>query len=227
MWCARIPNMRTFPKDSLHSGSPDLQVIADVLDAGGLVCMPHNAGYRLMADLTNQDAVIGLLQAKRRTKHAPSLIFLDSLEHIDLVADDFGPRSRSLAEAFWPGPVTMLVKPSSKLPKTVVKELSKANKHLGVRVPAETLIREVIALLGRPVVASSANRQKKNGQTSSGAVRQHFGRALDLFVEAGDLDRQAPKSTVVCLDNGQIEIKRPGAISLEQLTAALREDVAA
>lgn len=217
--------MVIIPRPELESNPARVAEVADVLKRGGLVCLPCGNRYRIVCDLLNDDAVTRLLQAKRRTAHKPSLVFVACAADLGDVADGVAPEIQELVDAFWPGLVTVLVRPNPELPRAVVKQLAKANRHLGVRVPGDPVVQEIVRMAGRPLLVSSANRQKKPGSESSSQVRQRFGNLIDVFVDAGEFAPTAP-STVVRLGRaGGFEVTRPGAISEETITervAALR-----
>jgi L-threonylcarbamoyladenylate synthase len=207
--------MKTIPIDELDD-SHHLEAIAKVLSAGGLVCLPCNSSYRIVADLTSEGAVTRLLQSKRRTRKAPSLVFVDDLAMLSRVTDQLDPVADKLAARLWPGPLTILVDAHPDLPEKVTKQLCKANGKLGVRVPDDSLLRQVIQKFGRPLLASSANKEKKAGAGSPAQVRKNFVSRIDLFVDAGDLPPSA-SSTVVDVSDGKVVITRPGAVSKEQI----------
>ncbi len=214
--------MRIVRDDAVGSQEELVQQVVDVLNDGGLVCLPCNGTYRILADLQSQDAVMRLLQTKRRVHKAPSLVFVDSVDRLDLVADEVDPETRAVAEALWPGPVTVLVSASRKLPRKVTKELTKANGKLGVRVPESDLAQQVVRAFGAPVLVSSANRGRKSGESSAAQVRQNLGRGIDLFVDAGDLE-PVPSSTVIELRSGDTNVVRAGAIPEELIRQVLVE----
>ena len=212
--------MKVISYDAVTADLAALSPLVTALDRGGLVCVPHTSGYRLLADLMNEDAVTHLLQAKRRMRHSPSLVFLDSAERFQDLAEDFGSNARQLADAFWPGPLTMLVRPNRQLPRKVIKVLTKANKHLGVRVPSSPLIRYLVSELKRPVVASSANRERRPGESSVAQVRRTFGQHISAMIDAGDLQKSAP-STVIQVNDDMLKLVRPGAINDEDIRSVL------
>jgi L-threonylcarbamoyladenylate synthase len=193
-----------------------LDEIASVLKGGGLVCLPCVRSYRILADLTNPAAVTRLLQSKSRTARKPSLVFVANHEMLARVVDDMGPLATSLAKAFWPGPLTLLLPAHSDLPRKVVKQLGRGDGRLGVRIPTNRLVREVVAAFGAPLLASSANKQKKSGAASPAQVRKNFTQRLDLFLDAGDLTPGLP-STVVDVDSLPPVVVRPGAIPEEAI----------
>jgi L-threonylcarbamoyladenylate synthase len=121
-----------------------------------------------------------------------------------------------MARALWPQPLTIRVKPQRKLPSKVLKQLGGAKSKIGVRVPADPLMREIVSRAGRPLLASSANRERKTGDHSPAQVRRNFGATVDLFVDRGDL-QPGPLSTVIDVKKGQLVVERAGAISEDTL----------
>jgi L-threonylcarbamoyladenylate synthase len=200
--------------------APDVvREIADVIAEGGLVCLPCGGSYRIVADLMDEDAVTRLLQAKRRTGRAPSLVFVADEAMLGAAAGEAPAVVRRLAATFWPGPLTVLLVPGPDVPPKVVKQLATREGRMGVRVPADRLVRAVVAALGRPVLVSSANREKKQGAGSPAQVRKNFVHHVDLFVDAGDLP-PAGSSTVVSVSGALPEIVRPGVIAADAVAAA-------
>lgn len=210
--------MKTIPVDTLQNDPQAMREVTSVLQHGGLVCLPCRGSYRIVADLLDEGAVSALLQAKRRTRKAPSLVFVDDRAMLGTVATDITALAERFADKLWPGPLTILFEPNPELPRKIVRQLSKANGKIGVRVPETPLAREVLRAAGRPLLVSSANKERKQGAGSAAQVRKNFGTRIDIFVDAGDLP-PAPSSTVVEIDGDTAVITRPGAISDADLAA--------
>jgi L-threonylcarbamoyladenylate synthase len=211
--------MKTIPIKEIEEHSEDrLAEICQALGHGELICLPCKGNYRLVADLMSEEAVSRLLQSKHRTHQAPSLVFLSDHSMLHQVTDSVDPVARQLASELWPGPLTILFSASPALPQKVVKQLSKANGRIGVRVPEDEIVKSIVKCYGRPLLVSSANREKKSGSYSPAQVRKNFMGQVLLFVDAGDL-RPESASTVVSVDAGQVTITRPGAISQEKLAS--------
>ena len=198
------------------------QRLAQILDDGGLVCLPCEGTYRILADLTNTGAVLGLMRSKQRTKKAPALVFIDERARLADLATELSPRADALARALWPKPLTIRVKLGDAIPRKVIKELGGKKAKVGVRIPADSLARQTAAALGRPLLVSSANRQKKAGEGSLAQVRKTFGARVDLLVDAGDLAKPG-SSTVIDIVDGSLSIERPGLISVEELDGVLAQ----
>jgi L-threonylcarbamoyladenylate synthase len=196
--------------------------VAKVLGEGGVVCVPCNGRYRLLADLTNVEAVLRLVQAKGRVRKAPALVFIDSEGQLSQVAEKVEKLSLRVARKFWPNPLTIRVKLSEELPTKVRKQLGGNKGKIGVRIPADPLVRAIIAEVGRPLLVSSANRERKSGESSPAQIRKNFSSSIDMFIERGDL-QPGPASTVIDVKDGEIVVERAGMVSEEQLAALAAE----
>lgn len=206
--------------DEATNSSDTLQQIVDVLDSGGVVCLPCNGKYRLMADLADEAAVMGVMQAKRRVSKAPSLVFVADEKMLDDVADDIDPKARQLIKSLWPGPLTIRFDARRDLPRDVRKILVKATGKVGVRIPDDDFCHQIVQKLGRPIYVSSANKENKHGETSPAQIRQNFFGRIGLFVDAGDLNA-GPSSTVVEVKNGDVKVVRDGHVPAEKITETL------
>ena len=198
--------------------------VVGILQRGGVVCLPCNGTYRLFADVENEEAVLRLLQTKRRVKKAPSLVFIDDISRLHRVTDHVDPVASTLAREFWPAPLTIRFSPTDDLPRDVVRELTKATGKIGVRIPQNPLSHRVVEAFGAPLFVSSANKGRKSGEMSAAQVRHNFGRSIDYFVDAGDLE-PAPSSTVIDVDKSDIDIVRSGAVdgdTIEEVAESAR-----
>ena len=212
--------MKIIKLDELADQPGSFKQIVHTLDGGGVVCLPCNGTYRLMADLTDEAAVMGVMQAKRRISKAPSLVFVADETMLEQVADDIDPEARKLMRALWPGPLTIRFDATRDLPRNVRKTLVNATGKVGVRVPDDDLAQRVVSAVGRPLFVSSANKENKHGETSPAQIRQNFFGRIGLFVDAGDLG-SGPTSTVVEVKGGKVKVMRPGHVDEDQITKVL------
>ena len=210
---ARMKNVKL--NDTTDRGALSREM-AQVLQQGGLVCVPCGGRYRILADVTNEEAVIDLLQSKGRIHKAPSLMFVDSESHLGTVAAAVHPLALKVARAFWPEPLTLLVVPHPDLPSVIAKQLAAAHGKIGVRVPSEPLVCDAIATLGRPLLVSSANKEKKHGETSPAQIRKNFVGRVALFIDKGDLAAE-PLSTIIEVVDDKVIVTREGAVSAEAI----------
>lgn len=194
--------------------------IARVLQGGGLACFPMRGAYRLAADASSEAAVERLMQSKRRAKHHPSLVLVADLAGAKGVVEGTGwSTTRRLAERLWPGPLTLVLPPSDLMSSKLKKALTRATGTVGVRVPDDPLTALVVRAFGGPLLLSSANLEQKPGASSAATVQQRFVRAVDVWVDAGDVT-PGPPSTVVAVRDGSWELVRDGAISREAIERA-------
>jgi L-threonylcarbamoyladenylate synthase len=201
--------------------------IAQVLADGGLACFPVNGTYRLAADASSDAAITRLAQSKRRASNHPALVLVSDLAATRSIVDGASwAITQRLASQLWPGPLTLALPPSSKLPAKLRKLLARATGTIGVRVPDDPLAAHVLRAFGRPLQLSSANLERKPGASSAAAVRQRFVSAIDVWVDAGDVTPTV-SSTIVELTETSWKVVREGAIPRARLERAAGASVSA
>ena len=212
--------MRTIELQEMMRGSEFVNV-RSCLESGGIVCIPCRSSYRIVADLTNPKAVNALLFSKHRTAKAPSLVFISSYEALKSVASNIPSKAKTLAKKLWPGELTIRFEPNEEtIPAAILKPLTKAGGKIGVRVPSEPWLLRLLREIDRPLLVSSANREKKHGASSPALIQKNFMSHVGIFVNAGDIPQSTP-STVIDFIDGEPSIKREGAISQSQIDAVL------
>jgi len=209
--------MKTIKLENLELQPELYEEIERVLKSEGVVCLPCNSSYRIVADLKSETAVNRLLQSKHRTRKAPSMVFIDGEPMLDAIASNIDPVARKLARKVWPRPLTILFDAHDDLPPKVVKQLSKANGKIGVRVPSSPVVKKIISRLGGPLLVSSANREQKQGAGSPAQIRKNFANRIDIFIDAGDLSPNGESSTVVDVEKGAVTVTRAGAVSADEI----------
>ncbi|MBN9044454.1 MAG: threonylcarbamoyl-AMP synthase [Rhizobiales bacterium] len=197
----------------------------DVLRRGGLVAIPTETVYGLAADATNGEAVAGIFAVKGRPHFNPLIAHVSGLAMAERHVT-FDPISHRLAEAFWPGPLT-LVLPLKDRQETArqdayrpVHPLTTAGlSTLAVRMP-QGRVRDVIAALDRPVAAPSANTSGRISPTSAEAVAGDLGDRLDLILDAGPCG-VGVESTIVKVEGDRVRLLRPGGLAAEEIEALI------
>lgn len=212
--------MKTLKQQDLQDDPTQYSALARSLERGGLVCVPCRGSYRILANLNDKGAVQSLIQSKRRTKNAPSLVFISDADQLAQVTGQVCARAQALSRRFWPGPLTILFSAHPDMPSKIAKELTRSTGKIGVRVPAEDTVQNILRAFGGPVLVSSANRSKKHGESSPAQVQKNFLGRVDFFVDAGDLTPD-PHSTVVDLEGPEVQITREGVLTRAQINAAL------
>ncbi|MDP1528439.1 MAG: L-threonylcarbamoyladenylate synthase [Rhodoferax sp.] len=195
-------------------GATDAQA-AEALAAGGLVILPTETVYGLAADAGNAAAVAALFEAKGRPRFNPLIAHVADAIQAEAIAV-FDARARALAEAFWPGPLTIVAPVRD---RDRVCDLARAGlDSVAVRVPGHVRARAVIAAFGRPVVAPSANRSGRPSPTSYEDALEETGFAVADAVDGGRC-AVGVESTVVSVLNGRVALLRPGSVTREEIEA--------
>lgn len=188
----------------------------EALRRGGLVILPTETVYGLAGDASNPDAVAAIFEAKGRPKFNPLISHVADLAAAEAIAI-FDDRSRALAQAFWPGPLT-LVLPIR--PDTPVCDLARAGLDtVALRVPAHPLARELLAGFGGPVVAPSANRSGRPSPTTFADAVEETGVSAAAALNGGPCDVGLESTVVALLD--QPRLLRPGAVTRAQIEALI------
>jgi L-threonylcarbamoyladenylate synthase len=191
------------------------------LAAGGLVAFPTETVYGLGADATNGQAVARLYEAKGRPAFNPLIAHLPDREAARKLAV-FNADAETLAAAFWPGPLTLVL---PRRPDCPVSELATAGLDtIAIRVPNHALARDILRAFGKPIVAPSANLSGHVSPTSAAHVAADLDGRIDLIVDGGPAPVGIESTIVACLD--QPMILRPGGLSRDAIAAALRRDLA-
>ena len=197
----------------ISSSSPEtVATAADVLRAGGLVAIPTETVYGLGADATNGTGVAGIFAAKGRPKFNPLIAHVSDRAMAEATAV-FDPLARKLAEAFWPGPLTIVLPlhETAGIHPLVGGGLS----TIALRMP-EGIARDIIAALGGPVAAPSANRSGRVSPTTADHVEASLGDRIDLIVDGGPA-AVGLESTIVKPMGDRIALLRAGGISAEEI----------
>ena len=190
---------------------------AALLRDGGLVAFPTETVYGLGADATNGEAVAGIYAAKERPRFNPLIAHVASL---DAALDQgvFDRTARSLAEAFWPGPLTLVVPAAS---ACTVSDLARAGlPTVALRVPAHPVAIALLARVGRPVAAPSANRSGRVSPTTASHVLADLDGRVDAVLDGGAAPVGIESTVVACLD-GPPRLLRPGGAAREAIEAGL------
>lgn len=188
---------------------------AEALVAGGLVILPTETVYGLAADAANADAVAAIFEAKGRPRFNPLIAHVADAAAAERVAV-FDDRARALAEAFWPGPMTIVAPLRD---RAAVCDLARAGlDSVAVRVPGHARARAAIDAFGGAVVAPSANRSGRPSPTTFSDAVEETGASAAAAVDGGPC-AVGVESTVVSVLDGRVALLRPGAVTAEELEA--------
>ncbi len=192
-----------------------------ILRNGGLVAFPTETVYGLGADASNELAVTKVFQIKGRPADHPLIVHLANPHQLTDWALDVPENATKLAKAFWPGPLTIVLK---KRPN-VLACVTGGQDTVALRMPRHPIAIKLLEAFGKGLVAPSANRFTRISPTTASAVREEFGQALDWVLDGGACE-VGLESTIVDLSGKQPVILRPGMISAKQISEVLGKPVA-
>jgi L-threonylcarbamoyladenylate synthase len=206
----------------VHPDEPEkkhIEYIVSCLKAGKVIGMPTDTFYGLAVDPVNLQAVERIYQIKGRLRHKPLSLLLASVAQAFELARDIDANFDRLAERFWPGPLTIIVKAGSRLPLR-----STANTgNVALRVPDCAIPRAVVEAFGLPITATSANLQGAPECTYAAGVRDQIGERIPLIVDGGPTGRAVP-TTIVDLsgEKDTWKVLREGAIPTHEIVMTLQ-----
>src|SRR5690242_7416538 len=168
----------------INNEKPKMSLIlyaADQVRAGEVLVMPTDTFYGLAADPFNLRAVDKVYDIKSRSRHKPLSLLIGSVDQAEELAQPLPQEFYALARRYWPGPLTIIVKASSKLPLKVTANTG----NVALRVPASRIAVEVIRAAGVPITATSANISGASECTTAEGVRQQLGKSISMIVDGG------------------------------------------
>lgn len=193
-----------------------IQEAAALLRAGKLVAFPTETVYGLGANALDANAVARIFEAKGRPHSSPIIVHVSAQEMLSTVASAWPEKARTLAERFWPGPLTLVVPKTAAVPENVTAGLP----TVGVRMPAHPVALALIVEAGVPIAAPSANRFTQLSPTTAEHVRQGLGDRVDYILNGGPC-RVGIESTVLSLVEEVPVLLRPGGIARQQIEALI------
>jgi L-threonylcarbamoyladenylate synthase len=188
---------------------------AEIIRNGGLVAFPTETVYGLGANALDADAVARIYAAKKRPFASPLIVHVADEAMARTLTEAWPDLAETLAQKFWPGPLTIILKKAAIVPDIVTANLD----SVGIRMPNHPIALALIRQAGVPVAAPSANRFTEISPTTAQHVSQSLGDAVDLILDGGPA-RVGIESTVVSLRRDPHVILRPGMLSRHELERA-------
>ena len=187
-----------------------------ILIADGIVALPTETVYGLAASAYSDGAIKKVFTAKGRPQDNPLIVHISNMDMLEVVAKDIPECAYKCAEKFWPGPLTMVLKKTDKVAKSVSAGLD----TVAVRMPSEKSIRDIIDCSGLPLAAPSANISGAPSPTTYKHCLKDLDGKIDAIVMGNDCE-VGVESTVVALFGSKPRLLRPGAVTLEELKTVL------
>lgn len=192
----------------------DLNRAVQLIKAGDVVAFPTETVYGLGADAFNLQAIKKTFQLKGRPSDNPLIVHVSSIEQVEVVTKKLPPEFFQLQEAFWPGPLSMVLQKSDRIPDMVTGGL----QTVAVRMPNHPLALSLIEQTG-PLTAPSANKSGRPSPTRAEHLNQDYGD--EIYILDGGVTEIGLESTIVDLTIPIPEVLRPGAITATQISNAL------
>lgn len=189
----------------------DIQAAATILAGGGVVAFPTETVYGLGADALNPEAVAKVFTLKGRPSHNPLIVHVASIDMAKAVAGEWPDAAEKLAQAFWPGPLTIVVPKDDRVPSIVTG----GGESVALRMPAHDVARKLIETFGGPIVGPSANASGTISPTAAHHVTQSLGERVPVL-DGGPCERGI-ESTVVRVEQDSVSILRLGVIGQDEI----------
>lgn len=194
--------------------SASLSQLAELVTHGGVLAFRTDTFYGLGADPFNARAIQKIKQLKGREEGKPILVLISDLEQLQRLISDASREFESLAEEFWPGPLTIIGPANPALPA----DLTAGTKTVGVRLPGDDSVRSLLRGCGGTLTATSANPSGSPPARTAAEVYSYFSERVDLIVDGGAAKTDQP-STVVDVTGRDINLIREGVITWSQIQA--------
>lgn len=205
----------------LSDTTEDIAFAAEILAAGGLVAMPTETVYGLGADALNANAVGKVYTAKGRPSDNPMIVHISSKDDFDKLTTRITVDMEKLMEAFWPGPLTMIVPRKPVIPDITTGGLD----TVGIRMPDHPVALSLISASGCPIAAPSANLSGKPSPTTARDVIEDLDGRVDAIIQSTDC-QVGIESTVIDMTGDVPMILRPGIITRQDFEKVLGKEVA-
>ena len=202
----------------INSDKPEPSLIryaADQIRAGEVLGMPTDTFYGLAADPFNLRAVERVYEIKSRSRHKPLSLLIESVDQAEELAQPLSEEFYELARRFWPGPLTIIVRASSRLPLKVTANTG----NVALRVPSSKIPLAVVQAAQIPITATSANLSGASECTTAEAVRDQLHNRIAIIVDGGSSPREVA-STIVDLtdEEARWRVLREGAIPAQEIS---------
>ena len=192
--------------------SEDISRAVALLEQGEVVAIPTETVYGLAANIFDEAAIRKIFEVKQRPLFNPLIVHVHSSVEVEKIAAEFPGKAQLLAQHFWPGPLTLILKK-----KSVVPDLITAGKDtVAVRVPNHPVTQALLRELPFPIAAPSANPFNRISPTQAAHVEAYFNENIPMILEGGACQKGI-ESTIVGFENDQVIVYRLGSLALEKI----------
>ena len=196
--------------------SKDIAKAAQLLSNEELVAIPTETVYGLAGNIYSEKAIKAIFETKQRPMFNPLIVHIPSVAYLDNIVEAVPPKAKLLADAFWPGPITLVLKKKNSIP-----DLITAGKDtVAVRIPNHATTLELLAQIDFPVAAPSANPFNRISPTKPEHVEDYFKGQLKMVLDGGACERGI-ESTIIGFENDEPVIYRLGSTPIEAIEAVV------
>ena len=212
---------RLLKEDALHfeEGASVIDEAAEIIRRGGLVAFPTETVYGLGADARNKEAARKIYEAKGRPSDNPLIVHIAYVSQLAEITGKISPEMKALSDAFWPGPLTMIVNQREGEP-LIPRETTGGLSTVAVRFPSNPIANALIRESGRMIAAPSANTSGRPSPTTGEHVIEDLDGKVDMIIDSGSVDIGL-ESTIIDLTEDVPVILRPGYITRDELSKVL------
>ncbi|MGN0601790.1 MAG: L-threonylcarbamoyladenylate synthase [Oscillospiraceae bacterium] len=202
----------SFKTEILDNSSHSTEIAARLLKDGKVVGIPTETVYGLAANAFDENAVAEIFKAKGRPSDNPLIVHISSMDMLSGLVSSIPDNAKKCAEKFWPGPLTMIMPKSDKIPMITSGGL----QTVGIRMPSHKIARRIIEACGFPLAAPSANLSGSPSPTTAKHVFNDMNGRIPCIIDGG-FSAVGVESTVISFEGDSIRLLRPGFISVEDL----------
>jgi L-threonylcarbamoyladenylate synthase len=196
----------------------EIETAVQALRDGELVAFPTETVYGLGANAQNPVAVRRIFEVKGRPPNHPVIVHLDSPRYLHRWVREVPEGAARLAEAFWPGPLTMVMRRAA----NVHDVITGGQDTIAIRVPAHPMAQQLLTAFGGGIAAPSANRYGRLSPTRAEHVREEFGEGLRVILDGGEC-QLGLESTIVAFEDDNVRLLRPGSVTAAQIKGVVGE----
>lgn len=196
--------------------SKDISKAAKILIQEDLVAIPTETVYGLAGNIYSEKAIKAIFEMKQRPFFNPLIVHIKSIEQLDELAKDIPEKARLLADKFWPGPLTMVLKKQESVPDLVTA----GKDSVAIRIPNHAIALALLEALDFPLAAPSANPFGAISPTTALHVAEYFSGKLELVLDGGDC-QNGIESTIIGFENEEPVVYRLGSVSVEDIEGVI------
>ena len=208
-------------KTIYKASSSNIKKAVNILNRSGIVGFPTETVYGLGGSAESESSIKKIYEIKNRPLHNPLIIHVAKLEQAKKIGI-FNNIAKKLAEAFWPGPLTLLVE--KKKNNRIVSAATSNLESMAIRIPSNPIALEILNIFGKPIAAPSANLSGTVSSTNAMHVLNDFGDKIDLIIDNGDCE-YGIESTIIDVRSNKVKILREGSITKENIFNCLNQNI--